>query len=154
MDLGSPLLLELIIGFGRNILCNMLGTTCRKCNVEVHSVLGTLLELQFALFCSILKRAVGNDLLRSEVAQVVSPHRRSQSRHSVHQLPALQGQDLWSTLAFLIVAHESLKWMVQTLGPLETAASPGGFDLTLAVWDFVPQGPVHRSSPFFLPQEK
>lgn len=94
-------------------------------------MLGTLLELQFGLFCSILKQSVGNDLLRSEVAQVVSPHRRSRSRHSVHQLLALQGQDLWSTLAFLIVAHESLKWMVQTLGPLETAASPGGFDLTL-----------------------
>lgn len=154
MDFSSPLLLELIIGFGRNILCSMLGTTCRKYEVEVHSVLGTLLELQFALFCSILKWSVGNNLLRSEVAQAFSPRRRSQSCYSVHQLPTLMGQDLWSTLAFLIVAHESLKWMLQTLRLLETAVSPGGFDLAVAVGDIAPQGPVYRSSHFFLPQEK
>lgn len=56
-------------------MCNTLGTTCMKYDVEVHSSLGTLLELAFALFGTILKWSVGHGFLSSEVAQVVSPRR-------------------------------------------------------------------------------
>lgn len=123
-------------------MCNTLGTTCMKYDVEVHSSLGTLLELAFALFGTILKWSVGHGFLSSEVAQVVSPCRIRQkpsfcvSNSSIVCL----WQDLWSTLMFLVVAHESLKWMVWAFGPIETALCHlRAFELSLGVEDTVPQ---------------
>lgn len=53
-----------------------------------------------------------------------------------------------AALTFVVVAHESLKWMVWTLGPSEAAlCHPGGFDLPLAVEGTVPKK-IWNMNPF------
>lgn len=115
-----------------------------------------LLELLIALLLSILKWSMGNGLLRSEVAQAVSSWRSRQkpslclSGQGIVQL----WQDLWAALTFVVVAHESLKWMVWTLGPLEIVLCHlGVFDRPLAVEGIVPQK-IWNTNPFLFPRPK
>lgn len=59
-----------------------------------------------------------------------------------------------AALTFVVVAHESLKWMVWTLGPSEAAlCHPGGFDLPLAVEGTVPKK-IWNTNPFLSPCPK
>lgn len=63
--LDSSLLLELILAFGRIILCvcDVLGTTCMTYSAEVRSWRGTPLGLS-VLCCGVLKWSVGLGLLK------------------------------------------------------------------------------------------
>lgn len=112
-------LLELIIGFGRSISWmqhtghNMYKIWCSSSFLAWN----TFGELSFALFCSIIRWSVVHGLLRTEVPQVFSTYRNRQKPSfclSYHGTIWLW-QDLWDNLMFLVVAHESLSWIVWTL---------------------------------------
>lgn len=108
------LLLELIIGFGRSILWVQHIDHNKIWYSSSFLAWNTFGELLFVLFCSIIRWSVGHGLLRSEVAQVFSPHRNRQKPSFClsHHGTVWLWQDLWDTLVFLVVAHESLRWTV------------------------------------------